>query len=124
MAYTTLFDTLKKALTREGLSFNVTKRALTLGARDAVTGWAAKSYVESTVEMIIINQSNRQLAVQAGTYVRSDALGFSKTVFVEGDQMKDDESVYYEVEAVRPRKIGNKLVCYEYDLTIQPLGVY
>jgi len=122
MAYSEMFDNVKNALKREGLTFNITKRELLYGNRDGVTGWFSKTFNESTIEMIIIEQSNQQFALKIGTYVKLDALGFSKETLKEADQVKYGD-VFYEVKSIRTRKVGDKLAFYEYDLTKLPLGV-
>ena len=122
MSTSTFFTDIKQAFKRAtGTSFDVTWRALTLGARDSVTGWRAKSYADSTIEMVIIPQVASRLAASFGIYVTLDALGLTLTAVGVGDEMKDSDNDYYEVETVMKQKIGNVLYVYKCDLRHQPL---
>lgn len=60
-----------------GLSLDVTRRALTLGVRDSTTGWYAKEYTESTIEMLIFTKGTTPSLLPPGSYVRYDALGIT-----------------------------------------------
>jgi len=98
-------------------SCNVTRRALTLGERDSVTGHRKPSYPETTIKMIIIPRGATSQAMQAGTYVRLDAVGLTDIACSEGDEIKDG-SIYYEVEARREHTVTPDTVeYYECDLT-------
>ena len=105
-------------------SCDVTKRTLSLGLRDGVTGWAAKTYVDSTVKMVIIPQGATKLALACGTFARLDAVGLTDTVFLEGDEVKTAGGKYYEVEVVREFGLTPDVIeYYECDLTRLPLHV-
>lgn len=83
------------------LSFNVTRRELELGTADSVTGWYARNWTESTIEMIIVDRGGTQIALPAGAYVRLDALGMSADPVVEGDEIETDDGRVYEVKAIK-----------------------
>ena len=51
-----------------GVSFDVTRRELQLGAADTVTGWYAKAFAETTIEMAVIPRAMRSIALAAGFY--------------------------------------------------------
>ena len=99
-------------------SCDVTRRALTLGTRDTITGWRAKNYSETTIKMVIIPRGATSSAVAAGTYVRLDAVGLTATSVNEGDEIKTSKSVYYEVKTRREHCLTPDTVeYYENDLT-------
>jgi hypothetical protein len=98
-------------------SFDVTKRALALGSRDAWSGWHAKSWTESTIEMIIVPKGATRMALLAGVYPQLDAVGLTDDSVAVGDQIKDSTSTYYTIEAIKPHYWGDSLSHYECDLT-------
>lgn len=102
------------------LDFTVTRRELSLGARDDTTGWYAKDFTETNKEMIVIPRGATSMAVKAGVYVRLDAVGLAADVFVEGDEIVHG-SVYYEVKTVKPYYFGDSFWYRECDLTLLPL---
>lgn len=102
------------------LSFNVTRRKLTLGSRDDTTGWYAKGFSESTIEMIVIPRAAANLAVQAGVYVRLDAVGLSCDGVEIGDEIKTDAGVYYEVKTVKEHWFADSFMYRECDLVELP----
>jgi hypothetical protein len=114
------WNKLKKAVTSMGLTLNVTKRALTLGSADAITGWYAKSFTESTIEMILVQKGSTSSFLPPGTYVRTDALGLTADTVEEGDEILAN-SKYYEVKTVRPHYLGDSFYYRECDLTLLPL---
>lgn len=84
-----------------GTSCDVTRRKLSLGARDSTTGWRAKEFSEDTVKAIFIPRASTQLALRVGTYVRTDALLFTCAGFTAGDEVQTADGRYWEVVAVR-----------------------
>lgn len=102
-------------------SCNVTRRVLSLGSRDATTRWRAKTFAEDTVKAILIPRSSAQLALKAGTYVRTDALLLTAVAFYEGDEVKDAFNNYWEVKAVRDISVGDNFSHRECDLVLLPL---
>jgi hypothetical protein len=102
------------------MNLQVTRQKLTLGTRDSVTGWYTKSFVDTTVEMIIIAKGSTNSLLPPGTYVRTDALGLTTDGFLEGDQILADNT-YYEVKATREHTVGDSFYYRECDLTLLPL---
>jgi hypothetical protein len=104
-----------------GLDFSVTRRELQLGAAGTVTGWSAKAYAETTIEMAVIPRAMRSIALSAGFYPHYEVSGFHLDPVTEGDEIKDSFGNYYEVELVAPNNFGDSLVYYESNLTKLPI---
>jgi len=105
-------------------SCNVTRRKLSLGARDSTTGWRAKSWTEDTVKGIFTPRGSTPTALKAGTYVRSDALLRTCAGFSEGDEVQTNDGKYWEVKAVREFWFAqNNFSHRELDLTYLPLHI-
>jgi len=118
-----VFDTMVKDFEGQG-SCDVTRRRLSLGARDGTTGWRAKTFTEDTVKAIYIPRSSSQMALKVGTYVRTDVLLIVAAGFNEGDEVKTSDGKYYEVKAVREHRITPDNFSHrELDLTYLPLHV-
>jgi hypothetical protein len=98
-------------------SFNVTKRALALGSRDSWSGWRAKSWTESTIEMIIVPRGATQMALLAGTFPKLDAVGLTDDAAAVGDQVKDSAGIYYTVASIKDNYWGDSLIYRECDLS-------
>jgi len=116
------WSTLKKVFGNIG-NIEITRRVLSLGSRDSTTGWRAKSWTESIIDMFIIPQSAQSLAAAAGYYVRTDALGLmnpSEEILV-GDEVKNSNDEYYEVKTAPSPGIGDKRALYRCDLKKMPL---
>ena len=119
-----LWNRLVKSFETARGSCDITRRTLSLGVRDSVTGWRVKSYVETTIKMVIIPRGATQSALKAGTYVRLDAVGLTDTLLSEGDEVKTSGGTYYKVKAVRNHSLTPDVVeYYEVDLTKLPLHV-
>jgi len=118
--YIPKWDDLIKAVEAVGgtVSTNITRRALSLGDQDAVTGWYAKEWTETTIQMLILSRASTSLALAAGTYVRGEYTGLSVDPVVEGDEVKDSNNDYFEVKTTKPHKWGNSLIYWESDLTL------
>lgn len=99
----------------------MTRRELQLGAADTVTGWYAKSYAETTIEMAVIPRAMRSIALAAGFYPHYEVSGFHLDPVSEGDEVKDSFGNYYEVELIQPIPVGDSLVYYESNLTRLPI---
>jgi len=116
-----IFDDMVNTFENQG-SCDVTRRKLSLGARDSTTGWRAKSFAEDTVKAIFIPRGSTQMALQVGTYVRSDALLVVCAGFSEGDEVKTPDGKYWEVKAIREHRITPDNFSHrELDLTYLPL---
>jgi len=96
-------------------SCDVSRRALSLGSRDADTGWCAMTYAATTQKMIIMFRGAPQTFYVPGAHVRRDALGLTDFAFIEGDLVYAS-GAYFMVKAVTPRRIGSQLFLYECDL--------
>lgn len=116
-----VWERLVRRVEADGSSADVTRRTLSLGARSATTGWRAKSYAESTIEMVIFERGSTPTALPPGTYVRTDALGLCAAGVVEGDEIQDAAGRYWEVHAVRDHTRLDDFLYREADLTRLPL---
>lgn len=102
-------------------SCDVTRRALALGERDSTTGWRAKSFTESTIQMIVLVQGATYQNLVLGTYVKLDAVGLTDTLLGEGDEINVGTQ-YFEVKTVKERYSAPAVVdFYESDLVKLPL---
>lgn len=119
--YRPVWGRLKQGFKHLG-SLNVTRRKLKLGSRDSTTGWYAKSYEESTIEMPIVPRGSSRSLLPAGSYVRTDALGFAVDPVVEGDEIETSSNEYWSVEAVREFFVvgGDSFSHREVDLSFLP----
>jgi len=81
-------------------SFNVTRRALSLGSRDSWNGWCLKSFDPSTIEMPIVKGGATRAALLLGVMPSVRTKGYTADVVVAGDQILDSFSDYWEVETV------------------------
>lgn len=80
----------------------VTRRLLWLSDRDAWTGWRARNWSTSTIDMVIVKRGSRSLAHIAGVYPVLDAVGLTADAVVRGDQILDKNGDYWDVESVEP----------------------
>lgn len=103
------------------VSFNVTRRALTLGSRDGSTGWRAITFTPSTIEMIIQPRGSPFMHLLPGAFAREDAVGRTADTVEVGDQILDSFGTYYEVKAIKGWPIGDSLVYRDCDLAELPL---
>jgi len=104
-----------------GIDFFVTRRELQLGAADPVTGWFAKNFAETTIEMAIFPRAMRSIALAAGLYPHYEVSGFHLDPVTEGDEVKDSFGNHYTVELIQPIPIGDSLGYYESNLTRLPI---
>ena len=106
----------------EDSPFRVTRRQLILGSQNAITGWYAESWQESTIEMIIFDRSTTTFNLPPGAYVRLDALGCCADPVEVGDQIKTLDGRYFEVKAIKEVwSHGDNFVRRDCDLTLLPL---
>jgi hypothetical protein len=115
------YTALKDQWTRLDLSIAVTRRALSLGSQDTITGWYAKSFAETSIDMVIVPKAMQQLALSMGSYVRTDAVGFTRHTVEVGDQAKDAYNIYYDVATVESNYMGATLMHHKCDLVKLPL---
>lgn len=104
------------------IDYSVTRRALSLGSADSVTGWYAKVWTETTTEdVIIISKAESYKLVGMGTYVHYDAMGFTQDPFSEGDEIKDSADNYWEVKSQREVYNGDAFIYRELQLAKLPI---
>jgi hypothetical protein len=103
------------------LDFVVTRRALTLGAIDDVTGWYAKSFSETEIEMIIQPKGSFFTVSGMGFYARHTLTGFTQDAVVEGDEIKDSANVYYEIKTSQDYPLGDSFIYRECELAKVPI---
>lgn len=102
-------------------SFAVTLSSLSFGTRDAVTGWYAKTYTDSTVNMIIVQKETQNAPLPVGYWVRLDALGLTVNTVNPYDLIKDALGRTWEVETVKPIVVGEVINYFVCDLKELPL---
>ena len=92
-----------------------------LGTRDSVTGWYAKGYAESTIDMVIVPRGANSLSLKTGVYARLDAVGLTQDVVLVGDEVETIPHVFYEVKTIRENWIGDSFEFRACDLTELPM---
>lgn len=98
--------------------FNVTLHALSLGSQDADTGIPAKSYTDSTIEMLIVTKQDQTVATQIGRYVTLDALGFTTSCIRAWDKVTTATGKRYFITKTTPYLDGSgAIVFYQAELT-------
>lgn len=66
----------------------MTRQALDLGSQNATTGIYAKSYTETSIDMIILNEREIVQMTSAGKLTVIEATGYTKTYVRTGDNIK------------------------------------
>jgi len=112
MPFPDLYRILEKDFTQIGASANVYLETLSLGAQNAVTGWYAKTFVETTIKGLILPKGLSLTLLKYGLQVMYDAVFITKTAVVEGDEIKDLNDDRYLVVGVLPRKILDQTQFY------------
>lgn len=106
----------------EGIaSCDVTRRKLSLGDADAVTGVYEKTWSEYTVKSLFVTRGANKTALSMGTFVRLDAVMRTADPVDEGDEVQHANGDYYEVETVKPEYLGDSFWFRECDLTRLPM---
>lgn len=108
---------------KSGKSADVTRRTLTLGNADTVTGWYAKSFANSTIKMILQSKGASFNSGAMGFYARYPLTGFTSTEVVEGDEILVN-SKYYSVKTVTPILINAVVDHYQVELEYRPFSEY
>ena len=98
------------------MSSNVTLRTLSLGAQDTTTGWYAKTYADTTIQMPIVPKGTFYIAGNTGHYTRYTFTGFTNDAISEGDQIVDAATRYFEIRTVQPWSWLDSLEFYECEL--------
>lgn len=101
------------------VSFNVTRRQLSLGDADATTGWYVKEWTESTIEMVIQPRGGVNIGLPPGIFARLDAVGLTAAPVLVAEEI-EDAGVFYEVKTVKPYSIGDSFMYRECQLTELP----
>jgi hypothetical protein len=98
-------------------SFLVTRRALSLGAQDAITGWYAKTYTETASydKMVIVPKGFNLSAFGIGGYAKYAITGYICAPLSEGDEIISNTK-YYEVIAVEDVDLGDSHMWYMCEL--------
>lgn len=107
--YTKNFETLVNAFESSGFiaSLEVTRRKLVLGSEDSTTGWFKKTYVNSTIDILMPSESAVSRLLSVGTYVDLTKTGFTQDVVEGGDQIETQAHVFYEVKTVIEKFVGD-----------------
>ncbi len=114
----TLYDQILAKVTALGASVAVTHYTLSLGAQDTVTGIPAKTYAAgASINMIILGKAAQQMLTGTGIYVKTDAVGFTKTAVSQGDKIKNASNMYYIVESAVFFNVADIAVFYTVNLT-------
>ena len=103
------------------LSLDVTRRALSLGSQDSVTGWYARNFSESTIEMIILPRNAASLTVGMGLYPKYTLSGFTQDPVEVGDEIVDAADNYYEIKTTEEYYICDAFLYRECELSKMPL---
>jgi hypothetical protein len=99
-------------------NFNVTLHALSLSTQDGDTGIPAKTYTDSTIEMLIVTKESREIAVNIGKYVAQDALGFTVSYVRAWDKVTTATGKRYIISKVTPQlNPACELEFYQAELT-------
>jgi hypothetical protein len=101
-----------------GLSFLVTRRALSLGAQDnPVTGWYAKVFTETANydKCVIVPKGFNMFALGIGSYAKYAVTGYIGASLIEGDEIISNGK-YYEVVSVEDVDNGDSHMWYMCEL--------
>lgn len=121
MAVTTFFDEMVAELqTVEGASANVTLGTLTLGSREATTGWRAPTYPTSTIQMIVLPEGTNFSYMGVGLYAYENALGLTDDTVKLGDQIKTSDNRYFTIEGLQKQYWLNKFAFWKATLAELP----
>jgi hypothetical protein len=93
-------------------SFSVTRRALSFGARDSVTGWYAPVYTDTTIKGSMQPQGSSVNTLPVGGYARYPHTFFTEYVVHEGDVIKDADLDIYILNTVVKWSYGDKFSHY------------
>ncbi len=103
------------------IDFSVTRRALSLGDADSVTGWYAKVFTPSTIEMILRPKGSVFTIHGMGYYARHALTGYTQDPIVEDDEIIDAKTNYYEVKTIEENDLGDNFIFRECELAKLPL---
>lgn len=118
-----LFNLLKKVWQKHGFTSAVTRNILNLGIQDSQTGWYAKTYAASTIQMYIITKATKFLVLKQALFIEYDGDGYTKDAVAEGDIIAEANGVQYLVLTVCDRSILSQFSYYEVGLKMLPSAV-
>lgn len=106
-----------------GISCELTRRRLTLGDRDSVTGWRAKEWTDKTVEGVIISRGARAITTEVGSYSVETADFYTCDGVEVGDELVTEDGTYYEVTSIMPHREGDSFLyrtCHIQSMPMHP----
>jgi len=101
-------------------SADVTRRELTLGNIDLITGWYRKTFANTIIPGVLLPKGHSFSAHGMGYYARYDWSMFTADVMNEGDQIISAANDYFEVEGKEPFYWLDQFSHYECALTYLP----
>jgi hypothetical protein len=93
-------------------SFSVTRRALSFGARDSVTGWYAPVYTDTVIKGSMQPKGSSVNTLPVGGYASYPHTFFTEYVVHEGDIIKDADLDIYVLNTVVKWSYGDKFSHY------------
>lgn len=93
-------------------SFNVTRRALSLGTRDSITGWAAKSYTTTTIKGTFDPANIRMLNLPVGSFTGSGRPFLTANYVRAGDQIVHSVLGTFTLTSAKKVVVGDEFVYY------------
>jgi len=121
MSVATFFDAIVAELESvEGASADATLGTLTLGSREASTGWRAVTYPTSTIHMPIVPQGTVFNYMGVGLFAYESALGITDDTVKLGDQIKSSDNRYYSIAGVEKVYWLNKFAFWKATLLEVP----
>jgi hypothetical protein len=94
-------------------SASVTRRALSFGAQDSITGWFSKVYTDTTIKGSMQPQGASVSFLPCGNYAKYPHTFFTEYVVHEGDQIVDADLAVYELNTVVKWSWNNKFSHYQ-----------
>ena len=99
------------------IDYSVTRRVLSLGAADPITGLYAKDYSTTlTIELIKLPKGATFTIHGVGYHSRYSQTGWTQDPILEGDEILDLVGDYFEVTTVEKLFNGDDFICYECEL--------
>jgi len=99
----------------------VTRRAITLGTRDAVTGWRTITRTESTIDMIIVPKGQSFRMGNVGIFAYMDAAGLTADPVFTCDQILTQSGEYFMAQIAKPVYVLDSFQYREVQMTCLPL---
>ena len=99
----------------------VTRRAITLGTRDAVTGWRKITHTTSTIDMVTTPKGSTAHVGPFGVYAYMDLAGIGIDPTEVFDQIILQDSRVFLVQTVMPDYVLDSLQCRRTQMSELPL---